>query len=277
MTGIVRYSGFDVEDLNALDEVVDDLAGSAFMDLEQGENVVRILPGLNGASPFRVTAMHYVDAVPGLDKTLAFACPRHELKEACPVCAESARLQQSANPLDRERGKKLEANLRVYCNVINRLRPKSGIKVLGFGKSVWTALKEIRKNPRLGGDFTNPTESGFDIVIVKEGSGMKTKYHVSAARDSQPLADTPDEINLILSSQEPLEKHVNPQLPDELQGMFRAAQLRAPAEAPAAGRERIGAGLMAGRQAAQAGAAKTVTTTGSAVDDAKSFADDFEV
>lgn len=248
---IKRYGGWSADAAAKDEERAASLAGNVFLDLQPGENVVRFIPPKPGNdSPFRVTAMHYVDAIPGLQKMLVFACPRAELKQPCPVCAEVERLNRTGNPIDKDRAYRISAGLRVYANVIDRNHPDVGPRILGFGVSIWNQLKSIRNSPRLGGDFTDPGPKGFDIVIVKDGEKMSTKYHVSAARDCGPLAATDAEIDEIIEASHDLEAQVNPVIPEELLRFWGEANLRSvgPAAQPTGrlpqGRGTVGAGLV---------------------------------
>lgn len=214
---LIQYQGLSLEDVDAIDEKVQEIAAGDFEQIEVGENVFRIVPTPPPLKPIRVTAMHYVDAVPGLDKMVVFACPRVELRDHCIACAESDRLMKTGNPLDRERAFRISAGVRVYLNVINRKKPDRGVRVLAIGKQVWEQIKTIRKNARAGGDYTDPTANGFDIIIMREGTGKNdTKYSVSADRNNSPLADSVEQINMLIQSTKDLEQYVNPTPSEEL-------------------------------------------------------------
>lgn len=220
---LTKYTGFDMDMLDAVDKKVESISGSVFMDISPGTTVVRFLPAPAGKQPFRVTSMHYIDAVPGLDKLVVFACPRTELKQPCPACAEVDRLISTRNPVDKERAYRIEAKLKVYSNVIDRANPDAGARVLSMGKMLWGKLKEIRRNPRLGGDFTDPGAGGFDVVITREGSGKTdTRYDCAADRSNSPLAETAEEMDHMLSSQHDLEALVDTAFPDELLNAYRS-------------------------------------------------------
>jgi len=251
MSNIVKYGGFSLKAMEAEDKKADAISGSVFINLTPGEHVLRFLPAPPGVeSPFRITALHYIDAVPGLDKMVVFACPRIELKEPCPACAEVSRLNSTRNPLDKERAMRISAGLRVYANVIDRANEEAGPRLIGFGKMIWEQLKAIRKNARLGGDFTDPTANGFDIIVTREGSGPRdTRYTVNADRNSSPLSQNETLAGQWLSTQHDLEQFVDCNVPEEL--LMAWGQMnrvgRQPAPEPAA---RPGANVMArGRSA----------------------------
>lgn len=245
MANLAKYGSYTEEAAAADSAAASQIGGNNFMDLEVGDNVLRILPPKVGqASPFRTTAMHYIDEVAGLDKKVVFACPRIELKQDCPACAEAERLNKSANPLDRDRAYQIGSKLRIYVNVLDRRisDPRLGVKVLSIGKMIHNQLKEIRNNPRKGGDFTDPTEDGFDIVIHREGSGKNdTKYHVAADRSNSPMTDDEDVTMELIDNQLDLNTLVNPVVPEDLLRVWESVGgRRAVASGP-----RAGAGLMA--------------------------------
>jgi hypothetical protein len=264
MSNIIQYKGLTLETLQHVDERVDSIAGNEFEEIAVGENVFRFLPVVTG-DPVRVTAVHYIDSVPGLEKMVVFACPRVELKQPCIACQKSEELAKTGNPIDRERAYRISAGLRCYANVVNRKRTDNSVKVLAFGKGIWDALKAIRQNARMGGDYTDPTENGFDIIITREGTGKNdTKYAVAADRQSSALAPTVEQINEIIMSTKNLDAFVDPTpSPELLLAWGGGRQITAGVAAqlaPGTGRQAAapptsgtaGAGVMARRPAANA-------------------------
>jgi hypothetical protein len=287
MSNMVRYGGFSVETLDKVADQASSIAGNNFMDLEVGENVVRFIPPTLGVeSRFRVTAMHYIDGIPGVDKMRVFACPRVELKQPCLACAESERLNKTGSKEDKDRAYRISAGLRVYANVINRKNGRN--MVLAFGKTIFDQLKAIRRNPRLGGDFTDPSANGFDIVINREGAGRTdTKYMVSASREATPLAPSEAEVMEIIENQIDLEALVDPTIPEEIQQMWGEVALRRPAYPSVQGRvtssvpatsagPRVGSALLPQRSVtAQAAQAATAEPQRSALQPGVELDDDF--
>ena len=217
MSNIVQYKAFDLDTLNDIDRQVKDISSSNYLELAQGDTIVRVLPAVGRESPFRVTAMHYIEALPGSDKRIIFACPRVESRSPCIACQKCEELSRTGNPLDRDRAGKMQAKLTVYCNVIDRADPTASVKVWRFGNMIWKQLKQIRSNVRSGGDFTDPTANGFDLIVNKEGEGKEgTKYTVTADRQSSPLSPDEGLVNEILASAIDLDSMVNAAPPEEL-------------------------------------------------------------
>lgn len=266
-----QYKTFDQSTLDSTDKEVNTIASSDYLKVAVGETVVRVLPAVGDRdNPFRVTAQHYIDALPGLDRMIVFACPRVELKQPCIACQKCEELARTGNPIDRERAKRMAANLRVMANVVDRNNMEAGPQVWSFGKQVWDQLKSIRKNVRIGGDFTDPTSNGFDLIILREGEERKTKYQISADRQASPLADTEEEMVAILSAAHDLDALVDAVAPEELFAAW-GVSMRQQASARAA----VDAQQPAGRSAAPPPPARTTLpaqtnssrTVGSAVMD----------
>ena len=78
--------------------------GRSIASLADGENVLRILPGLPGKRPFRVVREHYIKGI-GDEGGFSFACPRSEKSQPCPVCAQGRKLSRTGNETDAEAAK----------------------------------------------------------------------------------------------------------------------------------------------------------------------------
>lgn len=224
MANIQKYQSISLDKINEDDAKVSQLSGNVYMQLEVGQNVIRAIPPPPGKNtPYRITAMHYIDAIPGTERRLIFACPRVELKQPCAACAKYDELRASPNPNDRDRARQLEARLQVYMNVVDRKCPDV-VKVMRFGPAIYKALQAILRNPRLGGDFTNPYANGFDLVIQRDGSGPQdTRYTITADRNSSALADNDEQIDWYVENQHNLDRQVNPIVPEELIAFWQQA------------------------------------------------------
>lgn len=247
MADLVNYGGYDVEDLDKDSAIADAISGNIFKEWDQGDNIVRFVPPRVGEKALRFTAMHYIKDVPGVDGTMTFACPRVELKEPCVVCEMAERLAKSRSSVDRQRAKDMGASLRIYANLIDReAPPAAALKIGGFGKMVHRGLKMIRKNPRLGGDWTNPSEGGFDVIITREGTGMTTKYTVNADRNPSPLAASVEEMNHIITTQANLDTIVKSEIPEVLLRVFQSSGVSysGPTTQSATNTHKVGANLV---------------------------------
>lgn len=189
MSNLAKYQSFDMEaaaeEQKALDE-----AGGDFIKTQDGKNSYRFLPtpiewGLK--SPFVKVYQHFLDAPGG--KKIVFNCPRIMDKRPCAACAKSDKLRATGNPRDRDEAYKYQAKLRVFANVIDRANPDKGPGILGFGKTILQELVRIRSDADDGGDYTNPGEDGFDIIIHRKGQDLQTEYTVKPSRSNSALGN----------------------------------------------------------------------------------------
>lgn len=187
---IVQWGGVDLDAAREQAEEVGASDGGEFLKLSVGKNVVRFLPPVAGQKTcFVIVHEHYID-VPGAKGPVVSACPRMMAKQPCVVCSRVAELNASGNPADRDAAYRMRAQKRIYSNVIDRKRPEMGPVVLGYGKQIFDQLMGILEDPDAGGDFTNPTDGGCDVVIERVGTSKDdTKYTVRCSRKNSPLGD----------------------------------------------------------------------------------------
>jgi len=187
-TNMVKYNSYDLE---AVDQEREEATktGGEFIKVKEGQNVYRFLPPIGAMrSPFVLAHQHYIE-LPGMKNAVSFNCPRVMSQQPCPACQKMEQLRGTGNKADYDVAGKLFPSLRVYAFVIDRDAPELGPQKYAFGKKVLEQLNTIRADKVAGGDFTDPTEDGFDIVVNRTGQGLKTVYQVSAARASSPLGD----------------------------------------------------------------------------------------
>jgi hypothetical protein len=182
-TALANFTPMDLDELDAQEKQIGfGASGGNFFQFKDGRNVIRVLPGLNGQRAFIPYFKHFVKGAEG-GKMYGGPCPLKMAKQPCVVCAVATRLSRGTNA-DRDLAGDLSARSRVVANVIDRSAPDAGPQVAEFGTSVYNAIKDIKRS--LGDDPTHPTE-GFDLVIEKSGSGMKTEYKVVPMRQSSPI------------------------------------------------------------------------------------------
>lgn len=182
-------------------------APSTFLKLVGREDpyVIRFLPALKGETSFcKVVWQHYID-LPSGDRFVC-SCPKMMERSACPVCMRIDALYRSGVPADENVAKKLSSKVRVFANVLDREHPEFGPLVLAYGKLVQEELVKLRKNPRLGGDLTNPL-TGYDLEIYVTGQGINTDYKVYPSSRGTRLADTDEGISALLAAKHDLTRY----------------------------------------------------------------------
>lgn len=184
MTDIVKYTPMNLDDLDAQEKQIGfDRGGGNFYQFKDGRNIVRVLPGVHGRQPFIQFWKHFVKAAAD-GKAWGGACPTKMAKLPCPVDQVAAKLSRGTDA-DRAMAEDLGARRRVLCNLIDRSAPDLGPQVAEVGPSIYDAIKDFMRT--MGEDPTNPGEAGFDLIIEKSGSGMRTEYKTVAVRKNSAL------------------------------------------------------------------------------------------
>jgi hypothetical protein len=196
-TDIVKFTPMNLDDLDAQEKQIGfDRGGGQFYQFKDGRNTVRILPGVHGRQPFIQFWKHFVKASAD-GKAWGGACPAKMAKLPCPVDQVAAKLSRGSDA-DRIMADDLTARRRILCNLLDRSAPDLGPQVAEIGPSIYDAVKDFMRT--MGEDPTNPGEAGFDLVIEKSGSGMKTEYKTVAVRKNSPLHTDARQLNEWLQS-----------------------------------------------------------------------------
>jgi hypothetical protein len=152
---------------------------------------IRILPTVDGKSPFVVVHAHKVQ-VEG--KWTTFTCLKHEKNEPCPFCEAREALLATGKDSDKELAKTYNAKKMYVVKVIDRNAEEEGVKFWRFNHdyrstgtydkiyAVLTALKKDR-------DITSAT-NGRDLTIsISRDQNNKPQIVSINAQDSGPLSE----------------------------------------------------------------------------------------
>jgi len=191
-TEIVKYGSYTVEDATADAEELGKGTNSYFKPIE-GKNRLRFIPPRIGGRATVVVHQHVIN-VPGSTNPLSFNCPRMMAKKPCPACAKVDQLRATGNAADYDAAGELLPKVRVYANIIDRKNPEKGPQVFAYGKTVHKELVALRADEDSGGDFMHPID-GFDVIVVREGQGLQTKYVVRRIPTNSPLAPDTETMN----------------------------------------------------------------------------------
>lgn len=146
----------------------------AWLKLNPGTSIVRMLPPLAGKSSPWVTIYQHFIKVPGA-KSVVFNCPRRMSNGRCPACEKADRLRATGNPTDEKAAREFTPSMRNIGFALDRENPEKGIQMFAFGAMIKKRLIHFRE--KLDKDFTHPFE-GFDLVIDRTGQGLDTEYQV---------------------------------------------------------------------------------------------------
>ena len=185
-----------------------------FLTINDGRNLVRILPPREGADMFYEEAwVHYGVGKSKDNKGTMVVCPTTAKEGAkCPMCElskEFKRLSKKKDDSYDKQAKGVYRKKRVYYNAIDRnedlsvyeyktegeeskwVNTKTGedespVKVWGSGVGIFKSILALIVDPEYG-DVTD-AEEGLDLIVVKTGSGQfNTEYGVTTVRKETPV------------------------------------------------------------------------------------------
>jgi len=130
---------------------------SAFWRPEEGEQSIRILPTPDG-DPFKEFFFHY-----NLGKNAGFLSPKKNFGEDDPLDGFIRQLFNEGTEESTKMAKSLMARQRFFSPVIVRGQEDEGVKIWGYGKTVYEQLLNLVLNPEYG-DITDPQE-GTDLLL----------------------------------------------------------------------------------------------------------------
>jgi len=189
-SSIVRYQTLEEEDIGA---AVED-AGRAITgrwDPPQGESVLRVLPARPGEKVIVVAHMHFAK-IAGLEKSVICNCPRLMEDKPCPLCEEFMRLSGSRSKADRDLAYSVyRVQPRGTLNILVRGQERKGVQRWSVTKARMDELLALRRG-KGGGDYSNPTEKGFDLILNRTGTGLDTEYKLMTDRTCSPLVVNED-------------------------------------------------------------------------------------
>ena len=130
---------------------------SSFWRPQDGDQTVRIVPTAAG-DPFKEFWFHY-----NLGKNAGFLSPYRNFGEADPLNDFVRSLFNEQTEEATKMAKSLMARQRFFSPVIVRGEESKGVRIWGYGKTVYEQLLNLVLNPEYG-DITDP-ETGTDLTI----------------------------------------------------------------------------------------------------------------
>lgn len=164
-----------------------------YMDLEEGKNVARFLPGHPNMEGFFEEVFYHSKKDPKSGKRMQVICLNHgdPRADVCLICPELEPLQKSKDKKDKKLYNEQKAKSRFFANVIDRT--DQALKILGMGITILKGVLGYVTDEDYG-DVLHPL-TGRDMVIEKTGDGMDTEYDVKCKPKESPIF--PDKAEIV--------------------------------------------------------------------------------
>jgi hypothetical protein len=170
---------------------------NVFWKPSEGEQEIRIVPTADG-DPFKVFHFHYNlgEAARG-----GIVCPKRQFGEECPVCEFASSLWQEESSESKKMAKSLFVRQRFFSPVIVRGQEDQGVRIWGYGKTIYEQLLGLVLNPDYG-DITD-VDKGVDLTLTYTLPKTKGAYpttNLVPKRKSSKLAGSDELISDALSN-----------------------------------------------------------------------------
>lgn len=164
---------------------------------------IRILPYPHGDKiSFREVYFHY-----DVGGHKSIVCPQFTVGDPCPICKLADEFRTMGGKDNWEIFRKLQSKVRVYAPVLVRGKEEEGVKIWGFGTTIYEDLLKKCSDPEWG-DISDPTH-GIDLVVLqipvgapgndtsypKPEMGLKRKesvLHADPKKVAEIIASVPD-------------------------------------------------------------------------------------
>jgi hypothetical protein len=170
---------------------------NVFWKPQEGDQDIRIVPSEDG-DPFKVFHFHYNlgEAARG-----GVLCPKRQFGDNCPVCDFASKLWQEGTDDSKRMAKSLFVRQRFFSPVIVRGEEEQGVKIWGYGKTIYETLLGLVLNPDYG-DITDVDE-GVDFTLtytLPKTKGAFPQTNLVPKRKSSALAATKSSIKEFINN-----------------------------------------------------------------------------
>jgi len=181
---------------------------------QDGEQTIRILPTPDG-DPFKEYWFHY-----NLGKNPGFLSPKKNFGESDPLDSFIRNLFDEGSEDSIKMAKNLMARQRFFSPVIVRGEEDKGVRLWGYGKTVYETLLGLVLNPDYG-DITDPTE-GTDLTLVygKPPGAQFPQTKLQPRRKTSPILTDSTQMSEVLETEIDWDGIFTKKTPDEVQVML---------------------------------------------------------
>ena len=164
---------------------------------QEGDQDIRVVPTEDG-DPFKVYHFHYNLGEGARGGVL---CPKRQFGENCPICDFASKLWQEGTDDSKKMAKSLFVRQRFFSPVVVRGEDEVGVRVWGYGKTIYETLLGLVLNPDYG-DITD-VDNGVDFTLtytLPKTKGAFPQTNLVPKRKSSALAKTKGAIKETLES-----------------------------------------------------------------------------
>ena len=164
---------------------------------QEGDQDIRIVPTEDG-DPFKVYHFHYNLGEGARGGVL---CPKRQFGENCPICDFASKLWQEGTDDSKKMAKSLFVRQRFFSPVIDRDNEEAGVRIWGYGKTIYETLLGLVLNPDYG-DITD-VDAGVDFTLtytLPKSKGAFPQTNLVPKRKSSALAKNKGAIKEMLES-----------------------------------------------------------------------------
>ena len=179
---------------------------------QPGKTQIRIVPyAFNKENPFIELFFHYNLNNRSYLSPISFGRPD-------PIEEFAQKLKASGNKEDYQLSKKLEAKMRTFAPVIVRGEESQGVKLWGFGKTVYQELLSIIADPDYGdiSDPVNGRDVSVEFISAEESGASFPKTNIRVKPNQTPISDEPSVLESVKTSQKDITEIYQEQSYDDL-------------------------------------------------------------
>jgi len=164
---------------------------------QEGDQDIRLVPTEDG-DPFKVYHFHYNLGEGARGGVL---CPKRQFGENCPICDFASKLWQEGTDDSKKMAKSLFVRQRFFTPVVVRGEEDAGVRVWGYGKTIYETLLGLVLNPDYG-DITD-VDNGVDFTLtytLPKTKGAFPQTNLVPKRKSSGLAKNKGAIKEVLEA-----------------------------------------------------------------------------
>ena len=200
---------------------------NVFWKPSEGDQEIRIVPTADG-DPFKVFHFHYNLGEGARGGVL---CPKRQFGDDCPICEFASKLWQEGTEESKKMAKSLFVRQRFFSPVIVRGEEDAGVRIWGYGKTIYETLLGLVLNPDYG-DITD-VDDGVDFTLtytLPKTKGAFPQTNLVPKRKSSALAGSKTAVKSLLEGIPEIDTLFSRKDPSEVKAILEA--FLSPADGP---------------------------------------------